>query len=549
MGLARNRSSAFTLVEVTLALAMMTLLTAGLASALVLATRAMPDSDSALRQQVRTADVLDAMAEELYSAVHVLQKSNHGITFLVPDRNGDNKPEKIIYTWSGTPGDPLTRRSGTALQENVLKNVEALELRYEVLSSIESYRAPMTESAEQLLAVIAPGSAADTTVITPGKFKGQSFATTVPAPAAYFALTRVDLRLRKASQSDGTGLLNVYATNGDWTPQLMGSPLATSKILESSLDSNLAPVRVPISGMLPVPRGQLLGITLTTPDVSGEAMDVGCEGSGVAASVGALLSSTGGNWTAATGKGLHFEAWGKLYTPSATLQTVTRSYLRRAQLSARAGTLNESAVLTAVTFGNEPEELSALWRSDFSVSPLLDQNGDGLADWVVAGGGSLGGVLANGVWTAGSRLNSYPDHAFAEVTTVDVHARATTAGASAIFEISPGWNHSSAGILQAVSRLESNGTQTWEVTRAVSSSTYETVVRVTDLPGGEFIRTRLVIDPTRNTCAASVNGVHRRTFTYATFLRLTQEQYASLYSTGGTAQFDAVSIRVGGTPG
>ncbi|MCO6438800.1 MAG: prepilin-type N-terminal cleavage/methylation domain-containing protein [Phycisphaerae bacterium] len=543
-----KRSSAFTLVEVITALAIMTILTTGLASALVLATRALPETDSPLRCQVRTADALDLIAEELASAIQVLARSDHGITFLAPDRNGDGVPEKIVYAWSGTPGDPLTRQAVGSLQENVLEDVTKLEFRYDTADLVETYPAPLTESAEQVLASWTNTAALNSGEVDASNSWGQLFIPAVSAPAVSFMVTRVRLFCEHNGTADGTALLSILPAEGSGAPQF--TSLAQGKILESELPSAAAWFSIPVNSMLPVPRGQRLCFTVTTADTAGKAITIHYDNDSVVQGGGAILSRTGGTWTVDASQALVYEVYGKTYANSGATQSITRRYLRRVQLSAQSGPQDESAVLTGTTFGNRPEDLTALWRADFSSKPTLDLNGDTYADWTVNGGGAFSGLLSGGNWTPGAQqLNSYPDNEFSSVTTVDVHARAATAGASAVFQISPDWTLSSAGSIRAVTRLEATGTQTLEVLRATSASAFETVVRVTDLPKSAFVRLRLVIDPTRDTCAVWVNEIHRRTFTYATFLHLTQDKYASLSASGGSAQFDWVSIRVGGTPG
>ena len=47
---------------------------------------------------------------DLEFALAFSEKTDHALTFTVPDRDGDFISETIRYAWSGTPGDPLTRQ-------------------------------------------------------------------------------------------------------------------------------------------------------------------------------------------------------------------------------------------------------------------------------------------------------------------------------------------------------------------------------------------------------------------------------------------------------
>ncbi len=100
---------AFTLVELTLGMVVTTLLLGGLASAMVLASRALPENESVLIATLDGSRRVEQLAGELFNADAFTERTATSVQFTVPDRNADNIPETIRYSWSGSPGDSLVR--------------------------------------------------------------------------------------------------------------------------------------------------------------------------------------------------------------------------------------------------------------------------------------------------------------------------------------------------------------------------------------------------------------------------------------------------------
>ena len=65
--------------------------------------------------------------------------------------------------------------------------------------------------------------------------------------------------------------------------------------------------------------------------------------------------------------------------------------------------------------------------------------------------------------------------------------------------------------------------------------------------GSGFVDLRLLIDPNLDTVNVKVNGVDKGTYVYNTLSPPHDDRFASIGGVGGAAQFDRVSIRVGGT--
>ncbi|MCH7925855.1 MAG: prepilin-type N-terminal cleavage/methylation domain-containing protein, partial [Planctomycetes bacterium] len=124
VGPARNRRRVrrgFTLVELVAAMTVMTILMMGMGSAMIIASRAIPNDKSPMSIATESRNVLDRLTEDLLYAISVSEKAATALTFTVADRgHGAAGPETIRYAWSGTPGDPLTLEYNGASAVNLV---------------------------------------------------------------------------------------------------------------------------------------------------------------------------------------------------------------------------------------------------------------------------------------------------------------------------------------------------------------------------------------------------------------------------------------------
>lgn len=135
-----QRQRAVTLIELTTSVAVMSILIGGLGSAVVLASRAMPDPDSLATAVTEGYYVTEQIAGELLCAQSFTVRTATTVEFTVADRDPpvNPGPETIRYEWSGTPGDPLMRDyNGTGAVE-VLGNVNSFDLTYGIKTQSET---------------------------------------------------------------------------------------------------------------------------------------------------------------------------------------------------------------------------------------------------------------------------------------------------------------------------------------------------------------------------------------------------------------------------
>jgi hypothetical protein len=107
-----------------------TVIVGGIASALMIASHAVPDSQSQAQAAIQAAEAMDRMTDDLLQAITVSEHTNTAVTFTVGDRDQNDSAESICYAWSGTPGDALTRTYNESEPSVVLDNVQSLSIGY-----------------------------------------------------------------------------------------------------------------------------------------------------------------------------------------------------------------------------------------------------------------------------------------------------------------------------------------------------------------------------------------------------------------------------------
>lgn len=124
------RRSAYTLLELVIAVAASVFLIVGLASALFISGQALDDSNSPQTRQTESAAALQQIMNDLRHATSFTERTSTAITFTVPDQNGDEQEETIRYAWDGTAGTTLTREFNGSSPAVVAKNVQQFDLSY-----------------------------------------------------------------------------------------------------------------------------------------------------------------------------------------------------------------------------------------------------------------------------------------------------------------------------------------------------------------------------------------------------------------------------------
>jgi len=119
-----------TLIEMLISISIISIIMLGLGSVMLIASKALPDTGNPADTIITASVAAEQLESELKFAVTFSVRDANTVEFTVADRNGDDIPETIRYTWSGTAGDPLTRQYNGGTVFTVAEDVNDFFLDY-----------------------------------------------------------------------------------------------------------------------------------------------------------------------------------------------------------------------------------------------------------------------------------------------------------------------------------------------------------------------------------------------------------------------------------
>lgn len=352
----------FSLVELVTSLAIISILMVAMGSAVVIATRGLPDPNSPFAQTVDAAQVVGQLANEVAYATTILKMSPTELQFVV-DRNGT--PITISYSWSGTPGDPLTRQYNGGAVINVLENVFDFNLDYQtkIVISTETTTVKI-QYLESMFANFEGWSGITPTyndfVVGPTNWCAEFFsASGLPANTSQVTITRCQLKLKQ--DQGGNITVGIHRTKGGGNPQPRLDPIGTSTTVPvSTLPTSYQWVETTFSDV-------------TLKQLNKEFVIVVKADINNAAQVQYLSSSSAPKddplmvWTTDSGKAwapkknaqadndMYFRVWGTYETTDAQTVEVSRDYLISTGLMLQVGADTSTKTQTAVQVLNAPD--------------------------------------------------------------------------------------------------------------------------------------------------------------------------------------------------
>ncbi len=345
--------SGFTLVELVASMTPAVILLGGMGSAILIASHALPGRNSATDAILRASDVVEQMAGELHCAVTFTQRSATTVEIRVPDRNADLAPETIRYTWSGTPGDPLTRQYNAGTVVNVAEDVQEFQLDYDLKTISQEGSPNQNESSETLLMrQDSPSSNTSSTAVKSDFWVGEYFLPTLPADTVSWKVTRVKIRaLASDSPLDGVTKvqLRLAASGNVPSTNFIGEAL----MYESSLMSSFLWYTFSFTSVARLSPGQGLCLVLKTASTDGSCRVEYASGGVSLPNAGYLEYS--GSWTVTTDYALQFEVYGTITTSSGEPEVVDVYDLTGVGIKLRIGADAGTRVETAAQVLNEPE--------------------------------------------------------------------------------------------------------------------------------------------------------------------------------------------------
>ncbi len=534
-----------TLVEVVTALAISSVLLAAVGSAVVIASQALPRTDSPTAAAIDGAAVFERMASELDTALFLVERGDRAVTFTVPDRDADGRAETIRYTWSGVAGDSLVRHYNGGPGVELLGQVNQFHMTYDVVSVGESYHGKGVEdSADVLLATFGDGAGYRERGVTGSNWIGQYFLPDRARVGVSWRPTSIRVRARQAA-IPGEVKLTLHSATAGLKPRV--AELASSQLSYMQLVPWLhlwRELRVDTLGALPPDQGLCVVVRHITGNPGAYIEYDDTDGPGL------LRTDNGGaSWQYSSGKSLACAVYGRV-TMAGAPQTVSRHYLTGITAIVRSGRSDAQRLQTRIPTLNHPELLDGLWSLDFDRPPTgVDVNGDGLGDWGVVGGHQFdAATLAGGLWRPAQILRSQPDADFATTTTIDLRARATTVGGrGAMLAINADWQGGNAVPLVLSLALESDGTQMLQLLVEQPDGSLTALMTLPGLPSS-MVDVRLLIEPQTDTVNLRVNDVDRGSVGYTVRSLGGAPRGVMLFALDAEAQFDAVRVRIGGQP-
>jgi hypothetical protein len=537
-----NMRTGHSLMELIAAMISSAVLLAGLGSVMLIG-RQVAYTPSAATVRTETSEVASRLTDELQYATLLLGQSPQSLEFVIADRDGDGRAERIRYAWSGTPGDPLVKTVNGGTPKNILEAIEEFQAAYVLKPETMTLNTTSDSAEAPLFSHDGVDDDTDRDIENANYVAQHIFPTLFssrPANAICWNATKIAFYCDQADE-DATLYVQMRST---------GAPSAspTSEVLGqvaipgSSVNNgwNTAEFPSPIRGLaLHRP------VAATWLGTGGRAAKMVCSDAGM----GGVFQSqnAGASWSLLTSSSMFYRIYGT-YTVPGLSHGIVRNYVSHVQLVLQSGDQSHARVDTSVPLVNRPEQLSSYWRTDFDRNPTTsDADGDGTLDWAMPAGTFDEGTLIGGVWDAAvGALNTQPPNDFTTTSIIDVRCRNTSSsGEGAVVHINADRQNGLYAPLTVKLKLQPDGkTQILTLlgwTSNTESVTLFTCPRLSD----DFVTFRLTIVPQLKLVNLHVNDEDQGTYTYPLFAPPSNtDRFVTLSADTSRADFDYADVRV-----
>jgi len=499
----------FSLIEMVISLAVISILLAGMTSAIVLASRALPSHDGPAAAIVRSARAAHQLRDELRVATELLNRTATSVTLNLPDRDADGRPEVITYAWGGQPGEPLTRAANGNPAVVLLDNLETFTLTYRASDQAVAFPGPPGEpSSEQLLSSFTANGDGDQK-LKDDDWIGTQVAPNLPAGTTTWQISRA---LFYGNREGGGGSTITFELRGWNGNEPASSVLDSFDLAESTMGGSRAWHEAVFSGGVTFNANEKASVVLANYG-GGDAGGWEYHDSGSAPT--SMFNGDGdGDWSEASDDEelLHYiygtyRVPGDDWTYTRTRVTAVEVTLIHASAAATTHHLN-------VTLPNAPEAAEALWEADFNADPTtLDANGDGIADWQSDGAFDVDNLDA-GQWEATDTLRSAPDglpldRPFVLEFWLEDTLDNGQAGGICLWFDRDGGQHACLAV--EINRVGTN--QEIAVIHETQTATMTQWVAKTK-PAGAAVHVLLAVDTANDTVGVLIDGDHAGSFEY-----------------------------------
>lgn len=541
----------FTLIEMVLSLAVMAILLVAMASAVTVASRAVPDPDGSSAAVATNAAGLQRFRDDLHAAVELTERTDTSVTLVLPDRTGDGLPEVVRYAWSGTAGDPLTRAFNHGDPVDITTAMDDITLTYVTTDHEVVFTGVPVESGEMVLSsyvdpVWASGSSPTSFYkVTLTNWLGYRLSPTLDPDVVAWYPTRAQFRAKKQSSvSMGTLALEVK----DWDESAPGDTVYDQGTLSVASFANNAYLweEVALSGETRFTPGQTLAVTHRLEGVVLGSAQVSTNTSATPANYFST-SNSGSSWVdnTATGRVEHY-VYGKQITLASNWK-FTRQRVSYVTLSVDLTMNGLADQQVVVSLSNAPDVLDALWATDFAASPeTLDLDDDGTADWGGTASGLAAGTVSDGAWSLRRGVTILPDDVdLDDPFTLDLSMRDDldndmSGGVILRFDR----DASSQAMLMVSVQLDDE-VQTLSVVSVLADGTGE-VKSTAYFEEGDWATLRLTVDTTGDRVHVAADGVALGSFAYETVASDDEPSLEFEADASGAVLVDSVALRLGG---
>jgi prepilin-type N-terminal cleavage/methylation domain-containing protein len=343
---ARRPRRGFTLVEMVMSLLVLAIVTTAAGGLIVLSARIWPGR-ALERGAPALGPALSQFAEDLGQAVTVEGVAGNWIRFTVPDRDGDGVPERIVYSWSGTPGAPLRRHLSGYSSTAVTGPLDHFQLTAASRVETPAASGALVKTGGVTLFESTAGGTGDVAISATSAW-GQVFVPVLPADAVTWGIDQVRLRVRSSFSVNDAFRVRVYSVNALGLPG--AAVLADVVVQESALSSTMGWFDVPVSvtGLAP---GTALAVCVLHASGTGESCRLSANLVGGVAS-GVVHSITGGSaWLAQPMAVLTLRMTGTVWTPESS---PSQNRIDQVRVAARASGVAGRTVTQAAVLRNRP---------------------------------------------------------------------------------------------------------------------------------------------------------------------------------------------------
>lgn len=326
-----GRSHGFTLVELVISSALLTvLLLAGAATASLVRRAGL---SSVGESTLSLATAMHELRRDIESATSVGVSNSRGVAVVVPDRNGDSIAETIAYSWAGFAGAPLVRRVNGGTSATLVKSMQEFTVDADTTTITVASADQSLAPSSQTVASCLTSSSLNAIQCNTTRWVAVSFPPTLPDGTTSWTLNSVRLSLRRNGTADSTFAVQIRTTNG-LVPT--STVLGSVTVSESSLGTGFATHEYTFTGITGLSPTAPIAIVLQPVSGTNVAQWQFTSSGEAVNPADAMHQSTNGgtSWTQLSGQEPLFSVTG---TPSASApQTEAIDVIRFVRVSAEA---------------------------------------------------------------------------------------------------------------------------------------------------------------------------------------------------------------------